>query len=142
MPSAPLLFAPGCHAVVTDVRLVNGPNMRADKGRLEVQFQGGYWGTVCDDGWDNNAAAVVCRFLGKKGGIARPRSGAPDFSPPYGSNINLPILMDDISCTGAESSLSGCTFKISNDCSHGEDVGVDCGGGRQNTLTALYLQSA
>ena len=43
------------------VRLVGGANVT--EGRLEICVKR-HWGTVCNDGFDTNAAAVVCRQLG------------------------------------------------------------------------------
>ena len=42
------------------IRLVNGGSTY---GRVEI-FNNEAWGTVCDDGWDNNNTRVVCRMLG------------------------------------------------------------------------------
>jgi len=43
------------------VALVDGPTPQ--EGRLEVQYNG-VWGTVCDDGFTDAAARVVCYSLG------------------------------------------------------------------------------
>jgi len=50
---------------VIAVRLVDGPI--AGEGRIEMYFYtpGNFgWGTVCDDGFTDAAARVVCYMLG------------------------------------------------------------------------------
>lgn len=81
------------------------------------------YGTVCDDNWDLNDASVVCRYLGCGTAISAPRGAR------FGRGSD-PIWLDDVECTGSETSLHLCTAKPwgSNDCNHGEDAGVVCSG--------------
>jgi hypothetical protein len=45
----------------------------------------------------------------------------------YGAG-SLPIHLDDVKCTGSESSLFDCPHRGwgSNNCGHGDDVGIYC----------------
>ncbi|NXX59900.1 DMBT1 protein, partial [Scopus umbretta] len=102
------------------LRLVNGPHHCA--GRVEV-FHNKQWGTICDDGWDLNDAAVVCRQLGC--GMAVSAPGLSGFGQGSG-----PIWLDGVSCRGTEATLTECPAKpwSHHTCNHVEDAGVVCSG--------------
>ena len=42
------------------MRLVDGAH--TSEGRVEI-LHDGQWGRVCDSGWDDNDATVICRML-------------------------------------------------------------------------------
>ena len=92
-------------------------------GRVEV-YSSGQWGTVCDDGWDINDANVACHQLGFAYALAANCCAA--FGRGSGS-----IWLDDLACTGSESSLTSCSHLGigSHNCGHGEDAGVVCSNG-------------
>ena len=63
----------------------------------------GIWGTVCDDSFDGNEAAVVCRQLK----LGKPKKAVTGGK--YGPGVGK-IWMDDIQCTGNERRLQDCKF--------------------------------
>lgn len=102
-------------------------------GRVEV-LMNGVWGTVCDDDWDLRHANVVCRELGYSGARRATKKGH------FGRGQG-PVWLDDVRCTGAESSLFSCGRASSqvNDCGHNEDAGAVCTGMRYNYRCLLIL---
>ncbi|XP_070115809.1 neurotrypsin isoform X7 [Equus przewalskii] len=100
------------------IRLMDGENKK--EGRVEV-FINGQWGTICDDGWTDKDAAVICRQLGYKG-PAKARTMA------YFGEGKGPIHVDNVKCTGNERSLADCIKQDigRHNCRHSEDAGVIC----------------
>ena len=95
---------------------------------MEVNYNG-EWGTVCDDGWDDIDAGVVCRQLGfGSSGTAIGSSGTAIGSAGFGQGSGS-ILLDSVLCSGSELTLTSCGhlgINITRSCSHGEDAGVRC----------------
>merc|ERR1712121_47465 len=102
----------------TNVRLVGGDS--PNEGRVEI-YHDGAWGTVCDDSWDITDAGVVCNSLGFAGALEALSSAA------FGEGTG-DILLDEVSCSGTETSIFDCgNSGIGvNNCGHHEDAGVKC----------------
>ena len=99
-----------------EVRLVGASGSR---GRLEVH-RNGVWGTVCDNGFTDREARVVCHTLGY-GRLGR-----------YIRNMYGPgsgqIWLDNVRCRGLESSIADCRHNGwgNHSCQHSDDVSVSC----------------
>lgn len=117
---------------ITDVMKLRGVRLIGSNGypakyygRVEV-FMHGQWGTVCDDYATNRLARAVCRGLfGHDDLTAEVITNTYDFS-----NATAPfhIWMDDVQCSGHEWSIYDCQrSRRKHDCSHKEDVAVNCG---------------
>ena len=102
-------------------RLADGvtDNMR---GRVEVNYNGQGWGTICQNSWSLNNSDVVCKMLGF--------NSADSFTTwsSYGSGLGR-IWFDNMKCTGRESNLLDCfsyNGPLVSSCDHTMDVGVTC----------------
>ncbi|XP_078379682.1 scavenger receptor cysteine-rich domain-containing protein DMBT1-like isoform X2 [Oculina patagonica] len=100
------------------VRLVGGATAR--EGLLQV-YHNNTWGWVCDDQWDKQNADVVCREIGYTGGSAV-QSGAVN------RHGNETIWMNNVQCSGYESSLFSCSHDGLNNhsCINSRSAGVKC----------------
>ncbi|XP_078520260.1 scavenger receptor cysteine-rich type 1 protein M130-like [Lissotriton helveticus] len=101
------------------VRLTGGPNPCS--GFLQI-LHAGQWGNVCDDGWTEQNAAVVCREL-RCGGVLNAKPNTESFTRPEGE-----FLLDEVNCTGEEESvmLCGSDGLGKHKCVMLEEVAVTC----------------
>ncbi|XP_076465365.1 scavenger receptor cysteine-rich domain-containing protein DMBT1-like [Babylonia areolata] len=106
---------------ITEVRLVEGDS--DSSGRVEVFLKGpNQWGTVCDDGWNDVDATVVCNQLGFATGRAVKRAG-------FGRGRGH-VWLSQVGCNGTETRLQDCGFdgfQVSY-CGHSRDAGAVCSG--------------
>ena len=77
---------------------------------------------MCDDGWDNTDATVVCRQLGFYSSVRVYGSAT------YGQGTGS-IWLSRLSCFGNESSLFECDqlSVVTKNCTHSDDAAVNCG---------------
>ncbi|XP_064618875.1 deleted in malignant brain tumors 1 protein-like [Lineus longissimus] len=103
-----------------NVRIASGSGDGKSYGRVEVSKGGSAWGTVCDTGWDDNEARVVCKQLGYLWGRGYANSK-------YGQGTGV-IYIDNVICKGNEASLSDCISSQwgTHQCSHSKEASVQC----------------
>ena len=78
-------------------------------------------GTVCDDGFDNVAAAVICQEMGYQG------SPVTWFSPITSAiQDSYEIVLNDVMCSDENAGFSACTFTTDHNCEHGQKVILAC----------------
>ncbi|XP_060575448.1 uncharacterized protein LOC132732939 [Ruditapes philippinarum] len=88
---------------------------------VEVILNDEHRGYICDDDWDDNDATVACKMLGYTKGLAF-------FPKAKEVNESLPILLDNVQCSGKELSLSDCKHNGwgNHNCDYSEVVSVKC----------------
>ena len=90
-----------------DVKLVG--EKRDTEGRVEICYNG-VWGTVCDYGWDEVDANVVCQQLGFSNQRVLPTNDSR-----FGDGEG-PILLENVRCNQQHSNLSQCVdFRFSSE---------------------------
>ena len=123
----------------------------SQEGRVEFCF-GGFWGAVCDNGWDSRDAIVVCRQLGLpligmahccdlklyafvtvvQCHIHLYFSHSETFAVArafFGREVG-PSFLTSVGCHGTESRLDDCSYRVvgNNYCGHNRGAGVICSG--------------
>ena len=82
------------------------------------------WGSICDDGWSNEDAKVVCHQLGY------PSEGAVAIGGAYYGEGSGPVVLRRMECKGTEGTIDNCSFEgpFHTNCGHSQDASVNCTG--------------
>ena len=103
------------------MRLVRGNSY--DEGRVEIYYNG-QWGTVCNDGWDDIDASIVCKQLGF-GSSGTAILDVLVYGPGTGR-----VLLSNVLCSSSDTTLSSCAHRTVGitacGCDHYKDAGVTC----------------
>ncbi|XP_075153568.1 C-type lectin domain-containing protein bark beetle isoform X2 [Haematobia irritans] len=108
------------------VRLLGGSGPY--EGRLQM-FLNGRWGTVCDYGWTELNAALVCHHLGY---TLNPKDWRLLRSQMPAVGTTEDVIVSNVRCTAHDRDITKCKAEhlargdFENSCSHENDVGLRC----------------
>ena len=87
-------------------------------------------GTVCDDEFDDNSADAICKEMGYFNQISW---SSRNWSL-WAIQAGLEITLDNVACSSGD--WSSCSFAFVEDCSHGEDLFLQCEGVGESILVS------
>jgi len=107
-------------ATVEEGSLVLTGGSARGTGNVLVHFGGRFW-SICDDGWNLQAAKVACRSLGYPEALGHTSRG-------YFGWPTEEIGLDNVQCRGHETSLLDCQHEPlgAHNCDRREAAGVFC----------------
>ena len=120
--------------------LSNGDGLADDEGTVNLDLGTGEFDRrflLCDEGWDLNDAAVVCRQRGRQS-AHRATTGSYFGLPRSDPNRVLSVLATGFDCVGNESHILQCPARgwFEDDCPSGKFAGVIC-----NSIEGRYRGS-
>ncbi|XP_019892680.2 protein bark beetle isoform X1 [Musca domestica] len=108
------------------VRLLGGAGPY--EGRLQL-YVNDRWGTVCDYGWTELNAALVCHHLGY---TLNPKDWRLLRSQMPAAGLTEDVIVSNVQCTEHDRDITRCKAEylwqgdFENSCSHENDVGIRC----------------
>ncbi|XP_063695438.1 SCO-spondin-like [Bolinopsis microptera] len=85
-------------------------------------------GTVCDDDFTDNSADAICKEMGYFGQMSW------SFGSKWAIQAGFEITLDNVVCSSGD--WSSCSFAFADDCTHGEDVFLQCEGVGESVLVS------